>query len=123
MDLEVQFSLNEAQQFLIVAKFALESGLYGPAISNSAHSAIRSKDAICVKAKGLSKSTRRHADAVNELKSLGLLPVSSLRQFALVIDAKPRAEYQITQFSRSDAARCVQAAERFYFSVEKQLQT
>lgn len=123
MDIEVQFSIEEAADFLACAHLALDANLISPAISNAVHSAIRAKDAICLQEKGFSASTRRHADAVAELRRIPVLPSTNIRQFAQLIDAKPRAEYQFVRHSKADAQRYVLLSGRFFEAIEKLLQT
>ena len=111
-------SIKLADQYLEAAKRCLELSLTNPAISMAVHSAIHAKDAVYLKETDTIPKPRSHAQAPGDLRSLGVLKESAIRQFARLIASKSEAEYGQEDLPVLDAVSSVQDAERFLLAVK-----
>lgn len=111
-------SIKLADQYLVAAKLCLELSLTNPAISMAVHSAIHAKDAVYLKETETIPKPRSHAQAPGDLRSLGVLKESAIRQFARLIASKSEAEYGQEDLPVLDAVSSVQDAERFLLAVK-----
>ncbi|HEY7853533.1 MAG TPA: HEPN domain-containing protein [Aquiluna sp.] len=111
-------SIKLADQYLAAAKLCLELRLTNPAISMAVHSAIHAKDAVYLKETGVIPKPRSHGQAPGDLRSLGVLKESAIRQFARLIASKSEAEYGQENLPVLDAVSSVQDAERFLLAVK-----
>jgi len=82
------------------------------------HSAIHAKDAVYLKETETIPKPRSHAQAPGDLRSLGVLKESAIRQFARLIASKSEAEYGQEDLPVLDAVSSVQDAERFLLAVK-----
>ena len=110
-------SIKLADQYLEAAKRCLELSLTNPAISMAVHSAIHAKDAVYLKETETIPKPRSNAQAPGDLRSLGVLKESAIRQFARLIASKSEAEYGQEYLPVLDAVSSVQDAERFLLAV------
>lgn len=110
-------SIKLADQYLVAAKLCLELSLTNPAISMAVHSAIHAKDAVYLKETETIPKPRSHAQAPGDLRSLGVLKESAIRQFARLIASKSEAEYGQEDLPVLDAVSSVRDAERFLLAV------
>ena len=112
-------SIKLADQYLEAAKLCLELRLTNPAVSMAVHSAIHAKDAVYLKERYTIPKPRSHSQASGDLRSLGVLKASAIRQFARLIASKSEAEYGQEDLPVLDAVASIQDAERFLASVKK----
>ncbi len=112
-------SIKLADQYLAAAKLCLELRLINPAISMAVHSAIHAKDAVYLKETKTIPKPRSHGQAAGDLRSLGVLKESAIRQFARLIASKSEAEYGQEELLVLDAVASIQDAERFLSAVKK----
>ena len=110
-------SIKLADQYLVAAKLCLELSLTNPAISMAVHSAIHAKDAVYLKETEAIPKPRSHGQAPGDLRSLGVLKESAIRQFARLIASKSEAEYGQEDLPVLDAVSSVRDAERFLLAV------
>lgn len=110
-------SIKLADQYLAAAKRCLELSLTNPAISMAVHSAIHAKDAVYLKETETIPKPRSHVQAPGDLRSLGVLKESAIRQFARLIASKSEAEYGQEDLPVLDAVSSVRDAERFLLAV------
>lgn len=121
MERHPQRSIKLAEEYLAAAKLLLDERLINPAISMAIHSAIHAKDAIYLKATKTIVKPRSHAQAVRDLRSLGILGEASIRQLARLIASKSEAEYGQLELPVLDAVSSIQDAERFLETVKANL--
>lgn len=118
-----QINLTLAEEFLAVARFALESGFYNAASTNTVTAAIRAKDAFAIENLGESQRANDHGRAVSELARIprnGPLLAKTLEK---ILKEKNRYQYQDV-FSEQEAARVqVKRAESFLLLVQESLFT
>lgn len=110
-------SIKLAEDYLAAAKRCLELRLTNPAISMAVHSAIHAKDAVYLKETEAIPKPRSHGQAPGDLRSLGVLKESAIRQFARLIASKSEAEYGQEDLPVLDADSSVRDAERFLLAV------
>lgn len=116
-----QINLALAEEFLAVARFALESRYFNAAGTNAVTSAIRAKDAYAIENSGESQRTSDHGRAVSELARIpgeGALLAKTLEK---ILKEKNRFQYQDV-FSEQETARVqVKLAEAFLLAVREAL--
>lgn len=121
MEQHLEKSIKLAEEYLAAAKISLEHGLSKPAISLAIHSAIHAKDALYLKERGIVVKPRSHAQAIKDLRSLGVLAESSLNQLSRLLASKAEAEYGQQDLPIFDAVALVRDAERFLATVKAYL--
>ena len=106
--------LAKAREFLEAAEATHDLELYNAATSNAVTSGINSKDAICLKLAGRTSKVDNHDAARAELRAVGPAGRALEPTFARLLRLKPKAQYQQTSVTASDAAKAIAWATRLF---------
>ena len=105
--------ITKSEEFLEMAKLAVQKAKYNSAVTNAIHSAINALDALTTSYKG-----KRASDDHTEVLSLvrGIFAQQEYqeikRQFTSLIDKKNASEYQPDLMSLKEAENSIKSAER-----------
>ncbi len=114
--------ITKSEEFLEMAKLAVQNTKYNSAVTSAIHSAISALDALTTSYKG-----KRASDDHTEVLSLvkGIFAPQEYqeikRQFTSLIDKKNASEYQPDLMEPKDAQNSVKWAERIFDKVKKKL--
>ncbi len=121
---EAEFWLQSARNLFNSENFSREK--YTVTVAQSIHSIIRSNDALTLKF--LKRRAIKHSEAAElflELVRLNKIPAkfADLRKTILLpaIDTKSKADYKGVEFSKTDAEKWLNFAERFLDSAKESL--
>ena len=116
--------ITKSEEFLEMAKLAVQNAKYNSAVTSAIHSAISALDALTTSYKG-----KRASDDHTEVLSLvkGIFAPQEYqeikRQFTSLIDKKNASEYQPDLMEPKDAQDSVKWAERILEKVKKKSQS
>lgn len=121
MKAATQINLALAEEFLAVARFALEAKYFNAAGTNAVTSAIRAKDAYAIESSGQSQRTSDHGRAVSELARIPVEGPLLAKTLEKILKEKNRFQYQDV-FTEQEVARVqVKRAEAFLLAVREAL--
>ena len=106
--------LVKAEEFLLIAKLALEGPYPDAAVSSAAICAINASDALCLLYLGYVLSGEQHERAVRELARAGLKQESE--QLGRTLSIKSKAQYSGRHCTEREAQDSVKRAERLVSS-------
>jgi uncharacterized protein (UPF0332 family) len=116
--------ITKSEEFLEMAKLAIQNAKYTSAVTNAIHSAISALDALTTSYKG-----KRASDDHTEVLSLvvGIFSPQEYqeikRQFTSLIDKKNASEYQPDLMEPKDAQDSVKWAERILDKIKMKLKS
>ncbi|MEA2023191.1 MAG: HEPN domain-containing protein [Actinomycetota bacterium] len=102
--------LDKAREFLDAAEVSLDLDMFSAATSNAVISGINSKDAICLRLTGRTRTNRNHADAANELKQAGKRAGDLAPTLTRLLKTRSKAQYQSVPVTRPAAVKAIQQA-------------
>lgn len=110
---EVQIHLKLAQEFLDVAEWSFDDGLYNASQTNAVISAIRAKDAAARHFNQRSTRAVDHGRAVSELKGIGVEGGKLASKLAMILKEKNKYAYQDAFSDREEALVSLKRATSF----------
>ena len=114
--------IAKSEEFLEVARLALQNEKYNSAVISAVHSAISGLDALTASYKG-KRGSDDHAETLSIVQ--GIFSPQEYkevkRQFVSIMDKKNASEYQPDLMESNDAQDSVRWAERIFDKVKKKL--
>lgn len=114
--------VKKSEEFLEIAKLALQNEKYNSTVANAIHSAINALDALTTSYKG-KRASDDHREVISLMQGIFASKEHQeiKKQFVFLIDKKNVSEYQPDLMDLKDAQSSVSAAQRILERVKKKL--